>query len=102
MGLQLNGSGGDLGIVSFLVPMLYYALNRNTVFLHQAVQQRRIPHHYLQHAIHIPQVNERYSAVITDILHPSGHTKLRSHILFRNLIQCPHSVLVFHNHHLLK
>ena len=82
MSLQLDGSGGNLRIIGVGIPVLHLSFDADAVLLYQTFQQTGVPHDYLQHAIHVPKVYEGYTAVIPDILHPSGHLQSFSHIFF--------------------
>ena len=97
--LQDNGAGGNFGVIGILVPLFNESLNRYGLFPADSFQKLSISDYNLHHRIHIPQINERHSAVIPDIFHPPGYPQCFSNILLIYLIQRDFSVTNTHDSH---
>ena len=86
MCFQLDGAGGDFFVVGLLITMLNRTFNRDAVLLVDTLQQGGITHDNLHHDIHIAQVDEGYTAMVTNVLYPACNTQGRSNIRFTDLI----------------
>ena len=86
--LQLDGAGRNLRVVGFLVAVLNRAFNRDAVLLVDALEQGGVAHDNLHGAVHVAQVDEGYTAVVTDVFYPACDAQGGADICFRDDIHC--------------
>ena len=61
---------------------------RMTVLLVDALEQGGVAHNHLHGAIHVAQVDEGYTAVVTDVFYPACDAQGGADICFRDDIHC--------------
>ena len=81
MCLELDGTRSDLGVVCLLVAVLDLTFDGDALFLYQTVKESRVSHYDLKCAVHVAEVDEGYSAVVSDVLDPAADAELGTDVL---------------------
>ena len=81
MSLKLDRTCSDLGVICLFVSVLDLTLNGDALFLYESVEKRCVTHNNLQCAVHVSQVDERYAAVVSDVLDPAAYAEFLTYVL---------------------